>query len=1181
MTCFESRAIAIRTARWMGKAVMATLLLAAAQGCGGGDTTNTTTPPATGGSGGMAGNAGNAGDASIDTGKGGTAGSGGGYDASDGKAGSGGSVPEGGNDADVVVPPDAPDGSDGATVCTKDGDCVGNAGGPYCDTKTGACVECKPADPSTCVVGMYCDAATLKCTPGCDSVDDCSTVSDAGTVTCDPNTHKCVGCVSDDQCPLGLVCKSNSCEPGCTLQHACQSGFSCCASKCVDISQDLDNCGACAKPCTYPNAVAQCTGGNCVIDSCNPGFENCDKNIVNGCETPIPDGGVGCACQPGEVQDCYTGPPNTKDIGVCKGGKATCNNGGNGWGPCVGEVLPTAETCFTPGDDNCNGQVNEFGAGCVCTPNATESCYTGPPGTQAIGACTDGNWTCNAAGTAWGPCTGQVLPTPETCLTPVDDNCNGEVNEAGGAGCQCTPNSTQPCYGGPPGTQNVGTCKGGTQTCDSLGLGYGPCNGDIVPAPDVCTDNLDNDCNGTINDGYSSGAAGCLCFPLAVSTCYTGPNGTQGVGECKSGVAACNAQGSGWGACTGQVVPSTDHCTDSVDNDCNGVINDGFGKGGTGCVCTPNAQQDCYTGPNGTLNVGECKGGKATCNANGQGWGACIGQIIPDLDSCLDTLDNDCNGVVNDGNHLAPGCACAPGSIKCEGNNRRICDAVGDWGPAVSCGGQICSNTLGCVTCLPGTSSCVGNTAHKCKDDGSGYNDILCDPVMGSSCVGGACTGACAPDGLQKSYIGCDYYPTVTVNHELSNTNPTAHFAVAVSNTTATAATVTITQGATTITTVTVAANSVQVINLPWTTLKTTWTATTLLANGAYRLRSTQPVTVYQFNPLEYYVGGAYTYTNDASLLLPTNAWKTDYMVAARNTWDYSYPGFYAVVASEDATSVTLTPSPTGAAVIAGAGVAANGTGTVVLNRGSVLQVLSSGSTANDVTGTIVTATKPIQVIGGHDCTDVPYGWHWCDHIEESMFPIATLGKDYLTTAPSLPGMAQPKTAIVRIIAVETGATALTYDPPGAGPASIAQRGAYVEINTPNSFRVIGDKKLLIAQYMEGQSVGGGSGDPAMALAVPLGQYRGDYLFHAPTSYETNYVNVLAPTGAAVTLDGAALGGFVAIGGTGYSVSRFQFATGGNGTHRLTSNQAVGITVYGYGQYTSYWYPGGLNLSDL
>jgi hypothetical protein len=305
-------------------------------------------------------------------------------------------------------------------------------------------------------------------------------------------------------------------------------------------------------------------------------------------------------------------------------------------------------------------------------------------------------------------------------------------------------------------------------------------------------------------------------------------------------------------------------------------------------------------------------------------------------------------------------------------------------------------------------------------------------------------------------------------------------------------------------------------------------------------------------------------------------------MVAARNTWtDYGYPGFYAVVASEDATSVTLAPGPTGGVVLAGGGVPANGVATVTLNRGSVLQVLSGGTLANDVTGTIVTATKPIQVIGGHDCTDVPYGWHWCDHLEENMFPIATLGKDYLTTAPSLPGNPLPKKAIVRIIGVEAGATVLTYDPPGTGPASIGAQGAYVEVDTATSFRVTGDKKLLVAQYMEGQSVGGGSGDPAMALAVPLGQYRNDYLFHAPTSYETNYVNVLAPTGAAVTLDGSAVAGFTAIAGTGYGVARVQFPVGGTGTHRLTSSLAVGITVYGYGQYTSYWYPGGLNLSDL
>jgi hypothetical protein len=716
--------------------------------------------------------------------------------------------------------------------------------------------------------------------------------------------------------------------------------------------------------------------------------------------------------------------------------------------------------------------------------------------------------------------------------------------------------------------------------CDALGLGYGPCQGDVTPQPDNCNDLLDNDCNGVANDGFLTGAAGCVCFPQGVSTCYTGPSGTSGIGVCKSGMATCNLQGTGFGACNGQVVPSTDHCTDSLDNDCNGVVNDGAGKGGQGCVCTPYAQQDCYTGPPGTLNVGLCKSGKSTCAATGTSWGACIGQVIPDLDSCLDTYDNDCNGIVNDGNHLAPGCACTPGQIKCEGNSRRICDAVGDWGPAQSCGAQICLTGIGCAVCVPGTATCVGNVAHTCLGDGSGYVDYVCDPLMGSACTNGTCTGPCSPQALGKSYIGCDYYPTVTTNSQL--TNLSSHFAVAVSNTTANQATITVTQDATTVVTQAVAANSVAVIMLPWTALRTA-TASTLVANGAYRLRSTQPVTVYQFNPLEYSAGGTFTYTNDASLLLPVTAWNLQYVVASRNNWlwsGYNLPGFYAVVASEASTTVTLTPSPTGGSVRAGGGVPLSGAATVTLGAGSVLQVLSYGAENYDLTGTRITANKPVQVISGHDCTFIPATVGYCDHIEEAMFPVATLSTDYISSAPSLPSLTTPKAAFTRIIATEA-TTSLTYDPAGVGPASIAAAGGYVEIDNAAAFRIIANKKILVSQYMKGQDAGGGSGDPAMALAVPTAQFRSDYLFHAPTNYQTNYVNVVAPSAATVLLDNVAVSNWVNIGATGLRVARVQLSNAGNGNHRLTSSQPAGITVYGYGQYTSFWYPGGLNLSDL
>jgi hypothetical protein len=228
-----------------------------------------------------------------------------------------------------------------------------------------------------------------------------------------------------------------------------------------------------------------------------------------------------------------------------------------------------------------------------------------------------------------------------------------------------------------------------------------------------------------------------------------------------------------------------------------------------------------------------------------------------------------------------------------------------------------------------------------------------------------------------------------------------------------------------------------------------------------------------------------------------------------------------------------------------------------------------------------VTSTKPIQVIGGHDCTYIPSTVPACDHIEEAMFPVATLSKEYVVSAPSLPTQPQPKAAFTRIVTTEA-TTAITYEPAHATwPASIAAKGAYVELDSAEAFRITTDKKVLVVQYMKGQSAGGNSGDPAMALAVTTQQFRKDYLFHAPTNYEVSYVNIIAPTGATVTVDGAAAGAFTPIGTTGFGIARVTLSKTGNGTHSLVSSEKAGITVYGYGQYTSYWYPGGLNLSDL
>src|SRR5690606_19329032 len=139
-----------------------------------------------------------------------------------------------------------------------------------------------------------------------------------------------------------------------------------------------------------------------------------------------------------------------------------------------------------------------------------------------------------------------------------------------------------------------------------------------------------------------------------------------------------------------------------------------------------------------------------------------------------------------------------------------------------------------------------------------------------------------------------------------------------------------------------VPANSVKVLKLPWVNETTKGNGPSKVAPaGAYRLRSDQPVTVYQYNPLDS------TLSNDASLLLPVNAWTGNYLIASWAQWS-AFPGFYAVVASEDGTTVVVTPSASGGSVSAGDGIQDDGTGQAKLDAGDVLVVYS---TAGDLTG--------------------------------------------------------------------------------------------------------------------------------------------------------------------------------------------------------------------------------------
>jgi hypothetical protein len=479
----------------------------------------------------------------------------------------------------------------------------------------------------------------------------------------------------------------------------------------------------------------------------------------------------------------------------------------------------------------------------------------------------------------------------------------------------------------------------------------------------------------------------------------------------------------------------------------------------------------------------------------------------------------------------------------------------------------------------------------------------------------------CEQAAESKSYVGCDYWPTVTANLVQS----VFDYAVAVANVGKDEANVTVTGPNGTNEKISVAGGALGVVYLPWVSeLKgdeLTGSSNTVLSHGgAYHLVSDHPVVVYQFNPIEFRAAGGppgkdwtqcqqlsptapdcYSYSNDASLLLPSTAMTGAYRLMGSAGWTRSgglggteLGAVAAITATVDGTKVDLKLGPN-ASTVAGGGIAAGAPGDTIsftLDAGDVAEIATQPGSRFDLSGSLLIASSPVQVITGVPCQDMPEGKQACDHIEETVFPAETIGKHYVVLTPTGP-KENDVGQVVRFFGNADGTT-LSYSPskPSGCPDTL-DAGQVVDCGVVTSdFEVSGTEAFGVATFLLGGEVSDPDfdpngltqpqGDPSQTFQVAVEQYRQKYVFLAPTDYKTSFVDVVADTGTTITVDGKDASGELSdIAGTPYQKARIKLGSGKNGVHTLESDKPVGIQVIGYGDNTSYQYPGGLNLGRI
>ncbi len=547
---------------------------------------------------------------------------------------------------------------------------------------------------------------------------------------------------------------------------------------------------------------------------------------------------------------------------------------------------------------------------------------------------------------------------------------------------------------------------------------------------------------------------------------------------------------------------------------------------------------------------------------------------------------------------------------------------------AASVMGAACGDEkpAGGVDALPGDAPDV--CPLQCSGDGRSVLDckgnVTSVCTTQQTCAQNACVDACSAALLTKRSIGCDYYAT-----DMDTSEPGYCFAMFVANTWNMPAKIQVeyqgqaldvarftrlpTGSGAALTyapydaTTGLAPNEVAVLFLsgamgaapdcPVEPAVAAATQSGTRIGDAFHVTTDGPVVAYQINPF----GGGSASITGASLLIPTSAWAHEYVLvnAAPQTVGAAASPSLNIIASEDSTVATVTPV---APVSAGSGIPAAPAGqplAIALARGQHAQLTQMA----ELTGSVVTSNKPIGVMAGHQCMNVPEGTAFCDHAEQMVPPVTALGHRYAAVMYRSRRPAETST-YWRLVGAVDGTT-LTYSTNVGGPTTL-NRGQSVTFETGTPFLVNSQDAshpfMLFAYMSSSLKYQNGYGDPDFVLVTPPAQYLKQYVFFTdPTYPETNLVIVRTrgATGqfADVVLDCAGtLSGWSSI-DADHEYTRVDLTTGdfqnvgtcSTGRREIHSDEPFGLWVWGWGtaqtfEFTanvSYGYPGGMNVQPI